>query len=518
MLVMRKTLLTGCLWLMAQLLWGAEETIARRIEELLGQAEYRQAHWGILVADTEWGNVVYELNADRLFAPASVTKLYSVASALDAFGAEHRVETPIYRRGEVDGAGVLNGDLVLVARGDMNLGGRMDGEGRVLFTDVDHTYANGSTNGSWTAASPLAGLNELARQVAAAGIKRVTGEILVDDRLFEKAEGTGSGPSRLTPIMVNDNLIDLMITPAAAGERARIEWRPATAILRVDAQVETVESGRPVRIRIQALPGDRIIVRGEIPVGHRPLLRVVEMPDAASFARSLLIEALGRAGVRVDASALEGNRTELLPEKSLVGEKERVAILRSAPFSEEAKLILKVSHNLHASTLPLLIAAQHGQRTLEEGLRWQRKFLEKLGVDVEAISFAGAAGGARADYVTPRATVALLRGMARRPDFSVYEAALPVLGVDGTLAGIMKEGHVIRGKVRAKTGTLVYDNVMNERVLLTSRALAGYMTTSRERTLAFAFFVNNVHLRPDFGTVEVMKTMARICQILYEQQ
>ena len=78
-------------------------------------------------------------------------------------------------------------------------------------------------------------------------------------------------------------------------------------------------------------------------------------------------------------------------------------------------MILKVSHNLHASTLPLLIAAHHGERTLAAGLRREGEILKGLGVDPATISFGGGAGGARADLVTPRATVALLRAMAGGP-------------------------------------------------------------------------------------------------------
>ncbi len=56
------------------------------------------------------------------FAPASTTKLYSVAAAMDELGADYRFETPIYRRGEVDAEGHLQGDLILVASGDLTLG------------------------------------------------------------------------------------------------------------------------------------------------------------------------------------------------------------------------------------------------------------------------------------------------------------------------------------------------------------------------------------------------------------
>src|SRR5262249_26816002 len=153
-----------------------------------------------------------------------------------------------------------------------------------------------------------------------------------------------------------------------------------------------------------------------------------------AFARCLFIEALRRRGVRVEASPLAENATAGLPPAGAVAKLPKVAEYRSPPFREYIRVILKVSHNLYASTLPLLLAARHGERTLEAGLRRQGTILKGLGLDPDSVSFGGGAGGSRADLVTPRATVALLRAMAARPDWAAYNDALPVLGRDGTLA------------------------------------------------------------------------------------
>jgi len=404
--------------------------------------------------------------------------------------------------------------VILVASGDLTLGGRTNAEGKIAFTDSDHTYANGSEKGELTEPDPLAGLNELARQAAQAGIKRLRGEVLVDDRLFDRDFGTGSGPRQLTPIMVNDNLIDFVITPGDAGKPAQITWRPQTAMLQVDAQVETVAAGEPVSTTINATARS-VILRGKIPTGHKSLLRVSEVPDAAAFARGLLIEALVRAGIAVDASPIVDRPQAALPSQDEVAKLPRVALFQSPPFSESARLILKVSHNLHASTLPLLLAAKSGKRTLTDGLRLQHDFLARAGVDVDTISFGGGAGGSQADLTTPRATIQLLRHMYGRSDAAAYKAGLPVLGADGTLHDAVEPNSPALGKVQAKTGTYFVDNGMNGRIVLTSKALAGYMTTAADRNLAFAIFVNNAHLDKAADTTRVGKTLGRLCEIIY---
>src|SRR3954465_6513607 len=80
------------------------------LQEVTGQPQYKHAHWGLLVVDQKTGDVLFEQNADKLFAPASTTKLYSVACALDCLGADHRFQTPLVRRGDINEQGELNGD------------------------------------------------------------------------------------------------------------------------------------------------------------------------------------------------------------------------------------------------------------------------------------------------------------------------------------------------------------------------------------------------------------------------
>jgi D-alanyl-D-alanine carboxypeptidase/D-alanyl-D-alanine-endopeptidase (penicillin-binding protein 4) len=110
--------------------------------------------------------------------------------------------------------------------------------------------------------------------------------------------------------------------------------------------------------------------------------------------------------------------------------------------------------------------------------------------------------------------------MAERPDFRAYDAALPVLGRDGTLAKAVKPDSPARGHVRAKTGTYWVSNTLTDKAVLTSKALAGYMETASGRPLVFAFFVNNVAL--DAGGRDVSdateaagRLLGTLCEVFY---
>jgi D-alanyl-D-alanine carboxypeptidase/D-alanyl-D-alanine-endopeptidase (penicillin-binding protein 4) len=497
----------------------AQDGLEAQVAQWLAQEHLQTAHIGWLFVELETGRVVLERDSGKLFVPASTTKLFSVAAALDALGADYRFRTPVVRRGILHEGGTLQGDLILVASGDLTLGGRTTPSGEIAWRDVDHTYANWSSEAELTDEDPLAGLEELARQVAAAGIRTVRGNVLIDDRLFEPTSGSGSGPQRVTPILVNDNVIDVTFAPTKPHEPARVRWRPSTNWIEVQTDVQTVEAGGPLETFLRWEGPRRLVVRGKIPAGHRPLLRIAEVPDPVLFARALFVEALQRQGVTVAAPPGEAADAAHLPPRGEVARLPRVAELVSPPFSENARLILKVSHNLHASTLPLLVAAHHGERTLAEGLRRQRDFLLRAGVAAaDTLSFGGGAGGTRADHVTPRATVELLQAMAQRPDFSVFERALPVLGVDGTLSKAVGPDSPARGKVQAKTGTLTWENLLWGRTLCTSKALAGYLTTAQGRRLAFAAFINGVHLKDGIDTGRLGRDLGRLCELVHTQR
>jgi D-alanyl-D-alanine carboxypeptidase/D-alanyl-D-alanine-endopeptidase (penicillin-binding protein 4) len=492
------------------------DELADRIEKIIRGSDYRHARWGILVIDPANREVVYEHNPDQLFAPASVTKLYSCAAAFLSLGPDYRFETPVYRRGRF-ADGVLAGDLILRARGDLTLGGRTTTGDKMAFTSDDHIYATPTgTDTALTDTNPLAGLESLARQVKDSGVREVSGEILIDDRLFDTTQGSGSGPRLLTPILVNDNVVDVVVTPAdKAGDKATWKLRPQTDFVRVDVQVDTADKKASTQVRVERVGPQAWTVRGRIPVGGKPAVRVCVVDDPVGFARALFIDELRRAGVTVRASGLRPARGELPPVEDY-SRLERVALLRSPPLSEALKVTLKVSHNLYASTLPLLLAVQKGQRTLREGMLQQGKALAELGVDVKTISLDSGAGGGDADRVSPRVTVDLLLALMKRPDFPVFKDALPVLGVDGTLTRTVAKDSPARGKVFAKTGTYTDTDLLNGRTHLRAKSVAGVLTTAGGRTLAFAIFVNDVSLPSGVTSLREGKVIGRLCEILVE--
>ena len=183
---------------------------------------FTRATWGIHVADLATGEVLIDQAGGKSLVPASVMKIYSLATALDSYGADYRFRTPVYVVGEVKD-GVLAGDLVLVASGDFSFGLREQADGTLAFNslpEVDHnsTYTGFPGGAHIKNSNPLSALDALATQVKAAGIGEITGDVLIDDRLFETYRGFSAGA--IAPIWVNENVIDITVTPAKGRREA----------------------------------------------------------------------------------------------------------------------------------------------------------------------------------------------------------------------------------------------------------------------------------------------------------
>lgn len=432
---------------------------------------------------------------DRLYIPGSSTKLFSVSATLDDLGFDHRFETPVYAQGKVRD-GTLDGNLILVASGDLTMGGRTAPDGSVSYTNVDHTYANDVPGATLTPEDPLAGLDDIAGQVRESGIERVDGNVIVDARLFDPPPPVdpteGPAPDLQpwpSPITINDNVIDVEITPGKEGEAPEsVTYRPRVAPYRLDVQATTVAADKPSTVSVNAAPDGRIVVSGDIAANAGTLLRIATVDDPAAFARTALIEALERADISVSASPTGSNPASDLPEKGSYGSDDEVAVYESPPFSEYAKLILKVSHNYGANLDVCLMAVKAGSTDCEDGFPVMKSFFEKAGVDTNQVALADGRGGNPTDRFTPQAATDLLRYWLKQPEAETFRTMLPELGVNGSLANDCKDCPA-RGKVFAKTGTVALPDLVNQR-LIQAESLGGYMEVEDGRYHVFYLVVN----------------------------
>lgn len=511
-----------------------DANVSNDIKKIMDKPQYTGAIWGLRVIDLESGKELVNLNPRHHFFIASVRKNFSVGELMDKVGPDHRYNTPVYRQGKVNSHGVLDGDLIIVASGDLTMGGRTNPDGTVAYSFFDHNEADGLGNAILTKPDPLAGYKELARQVAASGITEVKGDVAIDDRLFEGYEFRDE--FKMRPIFVNDDLVDVTINPEAQGDLASLQYRPVSEALTVENDVRMTASNTKAAIKPQ-LPtcigdpdGCSVTLTGTLPVGYTPpltgtypLIRTYRIAQPADYARTVFIEALREANVKVKAQTVGPNPVKVLPAKDCYKASERVAELRGLPFSENGKLVMKVSYNLGADESLLLWGVAEGVDNMDAALALEKQNLsENFGIPPSEYTFLDGSGGSDTT-ATNEAVTHFLVEMSKRSYFARYHAAFPILGVDGSLGTVTdfeadKSLAPAKGHVFAKTGTYIAAGGPTG-VQLKAQAFGGYLTSRSGKKLVYQLVVNSVSIAnpedPVLEIVGVFQDEGRISAMLW---
>lgn len=473
-----------------------EKPLEQRIETILADPEVARAEWGIEAVNLTTGKTIYSLNPDKLFTPASNTKLFTTATALALVGPDYKFHTTIETNGTIDKYGRLVGDVSLIGRGDPNL------SGRTLPYNLRTERK----------LPPLHVLDELADQIVTRGVKQIDGDVIADDSYYAY-ERYGEGWSQddlvfewgapVSALTINDNVMFVSILPGAnAGDKAFININPFPEYYAVDNRVLTSPAGTgPRRIYINREPGSRnLTIWGNIPVDDTGASQSLAIEDPADFTARYFSAQLAKRGVALNgkvrthhtdlasistfsvtttASAGGGNdhRPPIVPPPLTL------ASVDSAPLVQDIKVINKVSQNLHAELMLRLLGREKGTAgTIEGGLEVERGFLLQADIRPEEYVFFDGSGLSRQNLVSPRAIVKLLSFASKQPWGQAYMDSLPVGGVDGSLLDRFKDTAML-GRVKAKTGSLMHVN-----------SLSGYLTTMKGEKVVFSILVNNHNL------------------------
>ena len=297
------------------------------------------------------------LNSDQLFVAASAAKVFTAGTAFSTLGPEYQFRTRVYRTGPVRD-GVLEGDLVLLASGDLLISNRLCPDGTLDLPIPDHSYDLPNTMP--TPGDPLVVMRNLVRQTAAQGIRSIRGRVVVDASLFSQTRESigvsGVGLVTVSPMMINDNIIDVLVTPgASAGAPGVLHVSPRTGYVQIENQVTTIQtadasSARPLSFVNDVANPDgthTVTLVGAIPLNVPHLYRAYYIPDPVRFAEIAFTEVLRAecrdavpdlsAGANPTAAARHGTDRHLLAEHV------------SPPLREAIKVTLKTSSNVHTA-------------------------------------------------------------------------------------------------------------------------------------------------------------------------
>lgn len=458
------------------------EELQQHLAAHVSQPKFAAGMWGVKVVSLDSGKVLFEESAGKLFSPASNSKLYTMALALDRLGGDYRIKTSLYAATRPNRSGTLKADLIVYGRGDPTINARLN------------------SNDIFRALGPLV------RAVTNAGIKRIEGDLVGDDSFFH-GPPFGSGwawddmqyyyGAEISALTINDNRLEISVKPGAqTNASCKLSVSPATGWIVLSNRTETIAKGSRRSISFyRPLDQNVVYVLGKMPLDDKGYAEDVTTPNPAGYFIAFLKEALAKNGVKVTGKLRTANWLDHQARPLDHGKLVELGSAESPTVRELVREVQKPSQNLytdlilaHIGALKQSPDAPADQTSEELGIRELGKFLEEVGVKHGNVFFEEGSGLSRNNVATPNATIALLQFMARHREAGAYINALPVAGVDGTLRTRMKDT-AAAGNVKAKTGTLRWAN-----------SLSGYVTSGTGERLAFCVMLNRYHSTdPDRG-------------------
>lgn len=429
----------------------------------------RSGQWGVMVTSVSRGDTLFARNPGAPLMPASTMKLFTSALAFDRLGPDYQFSTDVLRDGQVGSDGTLHGNLYLRGDGDPSLSGRfMDG-------------------------GPNAPMDSLAQRVAAAGIKRVQGDVVGDASAFDVAPIPDGWQKRylgaayaapVSGLSLNENVVWVAISPGD-GRAANVALEPATTAIPVINNARTVGGGG-ASLRIGKRADGTITVTGSIGRSSATRRYSYVVSDPAIFATGALRAALAAHGVQVTGTT----RLAATPASAT-----KVASLRSPELARMISAMNRESIN-HYAELLFRDGARGPKHTVQgnvtNGNQALHAFLGRIHADATGVYNADGSGLSVNDRITPRAMVQLLDYAHTSVWGPEFHASMPLAGESGTQRKRMK-GSPAQGNLHAKTGTT------NDVI-----ALAGYVTATDGEILSFAFLYNGNDRWTAKATMDIM--------------
>lgn len=426
------------------------QRIATAYKKLAADPQLTFGTSSLTVLNAETGEVIFSENGNTGLASASTLKTITAATAYHILGKEFTWETTLGFTGAVNPDGVLNGDLIIKGSGDPSLG-----------SDRFDQAKSETLLKRWVGA------------VNKAGIRKVNGRIIADDRLFgtqtmpggwtwqDMGNYYGAGPSALT---WRENQFDLVFKPGAVGDPAvLVRTEPDMGYLKIVNEVKTGRAGTGDNVYAYSAPYSNIVyLRGTYAIDLKKAISA-SVPDPAADLAINFNARLKASGIAV-ASVVTAR--ELVADKTSIKTAEQILDNYTSPSLEKIVYWFnQKSINLYGEHLIKSIALKLGKdATTPDGVDVVKDFWnKKIGIDKNAMNIYDGSGLSPANRITTMSMAQILQSVKKEPWFSNYYESFPVFN-----------------NMRMKSGSI--SDVI---------AYAGYQTSSSGTPLVFSIMINN---------------------------
>lgn len=433
----------------------AQTNFENQVRRLLQKPEYTNASVGMHVVDLASDKVVFSMNSDKMLIPASTMKLISSATAFELLGADYRFETKIGVNGNVDADGILNGNLVLLGGADPALGSEYFQDHYIDF------------------------LQNWARKIKAAGIRKVKGNIILDGSVYdsERVPATwiwgdignyyGAGPNAFT---VFDNMFRITFSSPKKVDRLTkvTAVYPKIEGMVIDNEVRSADSNSD-NAYVFGGPLDKArTIRGTIPRNRKAFTIKAAIHQPEEILAQEFLKVLAKEGIFISG------KTEF--QKVNKKDFEEIFIQESPTLEEIAEVLNHESVNLFAEHFLKQIAVEaNGVGNRSDAIKIVKEYWNKKGISTEYLFMEDGSGLSHFNAVSPQFFTKLLMYMSGN---TAFRNSLPNAG-EGTFKRF--DTKLLPGKtLQAKSGSMT-------RV----RCYSGYLNCDSGKTLAFSFMFNH---------------------------
>ncbi|MBE5319244.1 D-alanyl-D-alanine carboxypeptidase/D-alanyl-D-alanine-endopeptidase [Pedobacter sp. MR2016-19] len=389
------------------------QNIEKAFNNLLNDEQAKHALVSICVLDANTGKTLYAKNEQIGLATASTLKTITAATAFSILGKDFQFQTTLAYTGTITTDGILKGNLIIIGSGDPTLGSwRYQNKENTVLTQ-------------WVAA------------IKAAGIKKIEGSVIGDDRIFgtqTTPEGWvwqdignyyGAGTSGLA---WRENQFDIHLKPGSntADEVKIVKTVPATPYVQLVNELKTGASGTGDRSYAFLPPYSNVAyLRGSWGIGIAKTGISVALPDPAFDCAYRLQDTLKRLGISTAQQATTA-RLMTLNNQVIPSVTQKINTISSPNLSEITYWFLKKSINLYGESLLKTIAIKSGKAgTTSKGVETEVNFWADKGIDRTALNIIDGSGLSPGDRITTSAMASVLFQIQKENWFPDYYKALP---------------------------------------------------------------------------------------------
>jgi len=389
------------------------QNLEKAFNNLLADEQAKHAITSLCVLDANTGKVLFAKNEQIGLATASTLKTITAATAFSILGKDFQFQTTLAYTGNITPDGTLKGNLIISGSGDPTLGSpRYQNKENAVLTQ-------------WVAA------------IKAAGIKKIEGAIIGDDRIFgtqTTPEGWvwqdignyyGAGTSGLA---WRENQFDIYLKPGTspADEVKIIKTVPETPYIQIVNELKTGSSGSGDRSYAFLPPYSNVAyLRGSWGMGISKTGISVALPDPAFDCAYRLQDTLKRLGISTNQQATTTRLMEL-NKQVIPAITQKISTISSPTLSEITYWFLKKSINLYGETLLKTIALKSGKTaTTSKGVETEINYWAAKGIDKSALNIIDGSGLSPGDRVTTSAMASILFQIQKENWFSDFYKGLP---------------------------------------------------------------------------------------------